>query len=237
MIDKTFIEKIEQMSKVETIEIDGLNYTSKGVYPVKLPEVNAIHLTTLTGVKDYLSENSDGIEPVDVMIHVADFQTVSVISPVFGDFRQREVLVRAQAHRCGFDFDRFIDRENFQIGLMASFMPTAMRDQVLRYVTGIVQSESLKTADDGISQRVTARQGIARVTEVDLPNPVTLQPYRTFIEAQQPESDFVFRVRQEKDDRVTMALFEADGGRWKLQAALNIKEWLVENIPGARVIV
>lgn len=104
------------------------------------------------------------------------------------------------------------------------------------YVTGIVQNAEVKTADDGISQRVTTRTGVARIGEIDLPNPVTLKPYRTFPEADQPESDFVFRVRQ-IEGKVGIALFEADGGRWKLQAALNIKEWLTSNIPGVRVIV
>ena len=120
---------------------------------------------------------------------------------------------------------------------MASFLPTKRRDDVLRFVAGIVQIAEVKTADDGISQRVTAKTGIARVAEVDIPNPLTLQPYRTFPEAQQPESDFVFRVRTASDNAIGVALFEADGGRWKLQAALNIKEWLTENIPGVRVIV
>lgn len=233
---KDAINRILELGAVEILNIGNRAYTSKTIYPVKGPIADSLSLATLTGVKDYLVENLDNVTMGQVMLHVVDYRTVQIIGPINGDFRQRETLITATAHECGFHFGKYVEREDFQVGLMASFMPTKMRDDVLKYVTGIVQSAEVKTSDDGISQRVTARTGVARVAEVDLPNPVTLQPYRTFPEAQQPESDFVFRVRQ-IDGKIGVALFEADGGRWKLQAAINIKEWLVENIPGVRVIV
>lgn len=233
---KEAINRILELGLVERLTIGNRMYTSKAIYPVKGPLADALPLSTLTGVKDYLVENLDNVTMEQVMLHVVDYRTVQIIGPIDGDFRQRETLITAKAHECGFPFGKYIEREDFQVVLMASFMPTKMRDDVLKYVTGIVQSAEVKTSDDGISQRVTARTGVARVAEVDLPNPVTLQPYRTFPEAQQPQSDFVFRVRQ-IEGKIGVALFEADGGRWKLQAAINIKEWLVENIPGARVIV
>ena len=233
---KEAINRILELGLVEVLTINNRQYTSKSVHPIKEPLADDLALSTLTGVRDYLVENLDNVTLDQVMLHVVDYRTVQIIGPIDGDFRQREILVTAKAHECGFHFGKYIEREDFQVGLMASFMPTKMRDDVIKYVTGIVQSAEVKTSDDGISQRVTARTGVARVAEVDLPNPVTLQPYRTFPEAQQPESDFVFRVRQ-IDGKVGVGLFEADGGRWKLQAAMNIKEWLTENIKGVRVIV
>ncbi|MDY0274765.1 MAG: hypothetical protein RBR42_04905 [Desulfomicrobium sp.] len=235
---KSFVEKILELAVVESKTLDGRLYTTKKVHPVYEPEIDCLGLCTLTGIQDYIAENLDRAATSNTMIHVQNYRTVRLVGPLSGDFLQRQTLVSSQAHECGFPFDRYLDREEFQVGLMSAFMPTPERDQVLRYVSGIVQSAEVKTADDGISQRVTAKAGIARIAEVDLPNPVKLQPYRTFIEAAQPESEFVFRVRQDQDcKRVTMALFEADGGRWKLEAALNIKDWLLKNIPEARVIV
>jgi hypothetical protein len=51
---------------------------------------------------------------------------------------------------------------------------------------------------------------------------VVLAPYRTFVEVTQPESDFVFRMQ----NGPRCALFEADGGAWKLTAMRHIKEYL-----------
>ena len=46
-----------------------------------------------------------------------------------------------------------------------------------------------------------------------------LAPFRTFIEVEQPESEFLFRL----SDRTTFTLDEADGGAWKIKAKANIR--------------
>lgn len=55
-----------------------------------------------------------------------------------------------------------------------------------------------------------------------VPNPVELAPYRTFLEVEQPESQFIFRMK----DGPRCAIFEADGGAWRNQAITNIREYL-----------
>ena len=51
---------------------------------------------------------------------------------------------------------------------------------------------------------------------------VKLQPFRTFLEVAQPESEYLLRV----DENGRIGLFEADGGVWKLEAKRNVKEYL-----------
>lgn len=238
---KSALEYLVRLKPVEQLVIGNRQYTDRRIEPVLGPLAETLELETLTGVRDYISSNLDGVRAERVMLHVEDFQTVSIIGPIDGDFRQREILIRAKAHNCSFPFDRYLERESFHVGLLSSFAQTESRDMVLRYISGIKQTAEIKTTDDGISQRVTARVGIARVAEVDLPNPVLLKPFRTFTEAEQPESAFIFRVRNHENDTdkpaIAVGLFEADGGAWRLQAAENIKRWLVDNIPGARIIV
>ena len=41
-----------------------------------------------------------------------------------------------------------------------------------------------------------------------------LRPYRTFLEVEQPESEFLLRL----DEDGNVGLFEADGGMWELEA-------------------
>ena len=59
-----------------------------------------------------------------------------------------------------------------------------------------------------------------------VPNPVRLRPYRTFLEVEQPASEFVFRMKQDKYDGITCAIFEADGGAWKVAAMKAIKDYM-----------
>lgn len=63
-----------------------------------------------------------------------------------------------------------------------------------------------------------------------MPNPVKLTPYRTFLEVKQPASDFIFRMKQDKYDGIVCAIFEADGGAWKMEAAHRIKEYLQKEL-------
>jgi hypothetical protein len=78
------------------------------------------------------------------------------------------------------------------------------------------------TGDDGVSQAIQAKVGVATVATVQVPNPVVLAPFRTFVEVDQPESELIFRMQ----NGPRCALFEADGGAWKLTAMRNIKDYL-----------
>ena len=107
-------------------------------------------------------------------------------------------------------------------------------------LTGLdsVSKESkVSSNDNGVSQTVEARTGVALTTNVEVRPYVNLQPFRTFLEVPQPESNFLLRL----DNNGHIALIEADGGVWKLEAARNIARYfedkLVELIGTGRVVV
>ena len=76
------------------------------------------------------------------------------------------------------------------------------------------------------------KTGIASKGEAIVPSPVTLKPFRTFVEVEQPLSNFVFRMKQDRYDGIQCALFEADGGAWKIAAMREIKTYLKEQLEG-----
>lgn len=61
-----------------------------------------------------------------------------------------------------------------------------------------------------------------------IPNPVRLIPYRTFLEVEQPESEFVFRITEGRGGAPAFKLVAADGGRWEAVAVDNVKSYLME---------
>lgn len=67
---------------------------------------------------------------------------------------------------------------------------------------------------------------------------VTGSPRKRVAAVSQPESDFILRVRagRNENELPTVALFEADGGRWKLEAVRRVKAYLVERVGGVPVI-
>ena len=87
--------------------------------------------------------------------------------------------------------------------------------------------------DDGLSQTIQVRTGITTRAKVKIENPLSLKPYRTFREVEQPESLFIFRLKNQNG--LHCALYESDGGAWKLEAIKNIKAHLAGELPEIQI--
>ncbi len=90
----------------------------------------------------------------------------------------------------------------------------------------MTDEKSVSTNDNGITQTVEARQGVALNALVEVKPRVLLRPFRTFLEVEQPESEFLLRVHPEEG----IGFFEADGGIWKLEAKKNIADYFNTNL-------
>ena len=239
MLDASFIEKIVEIAEVRGIELDGLHYTSKPVVPALAPEAKPLKMHTLSGLVDFclnFSANGKGGAPATI-VHVVSDQQVDVVSPLFGPFKQREKFATSSPFQLSHKFDRYMPVEEFVIYLQSMFVQDDTARQILKVVGNLTQGSELNVADDGITQRVTAKAGVARVAVVDLPNPVALRPYRTFLDIHQPASEFVLRIKADKDEGPRCALFEADGGAWRFTALEHIKSYMVDNLDPDRAII
>lgn len=233
------VQAIQDSVRNEMVTVDFVTYSTRPIYDTRhpVPAIATLAVNTLNGLVDYLTHASEVAGPI---IHVISYDEVVVFTLAEGHFRQREFPVRAKIEAVlgkTFAFGQFYDSESFNVALQSLFVLTDESEAVLR-VVGNIREEGVKTtADDGVTQVVTAKSGIARIEEVAVPNPVTLQPYRTFREVEQPASPFILRLRSGVGgQKPTCALFEADGGKWKLTAIERIKEWLKEKLPEAMII-
>ncbi len=110
------------------------------------------------------------------------------------------------------------------IALRSRFQQTTDQQYVLQLMGNLVEEQAVETTDDGITQQVQTRKGIA-LKGVETVKPiVSLKPYRTFQEVDQPESDFLIRL----GDNRSLSITEADGGMWKLQARKIVAEYLTD---------
>ena len=188
-------------------------------------------INTLTGIVDY------GTVPSTQMVHVIDHKTVMVIEKDYhDDWMTRSTYLKAVHESPVFQFGQFMDVETFIINIQAMFAQDENTDRLFRVVGNIKEEAVANFSDDGITQGVTAKAGLSTVALVQVPNPVTLLPYRTFMEIEQPASTFVFRMRGEKGAPPSCGLFEADGRMWRLQAISGIKFWLAQRLPGVKII-
>lgn len=209
--------------KEPIIELDQGTFSRVSLNRVTEPVASKLTVSTLTGLVDYIKTNVDHLEG-KLLIQVKSPEEVALYSPLNAD-REREKYVSAEAILPNnVVYDRFLDTERFNIMLQSAFVDNEDKAKLLKY-TALITDDTVKNfGDDGISQKVTVKTGVASVSDAVVPNPVTLAPYRTFPEVEQPESKFIFRMKEGP----TAALFEADGGAWRNTAILGIKEYLKE---------
>ena len=235
-LSKELYKQIREDARPETVVIDGRIYSTHELNEILDPEPDKLNVTTLTSLKDYIESKVDAINKDEVILHIVSPTEVRLISKVFGDFKQRELLMQAEATTLPkIVFNTSLDSEAFNIQTQACFVDSFDRAKVLAYSGNAQHIVSSGVSDDGVTQAVTVGAGIASKAAKALPNPVMLQPYRTFLEVEQPASAFIFRASG-VDEKLKFALFEADGGAWRMIAMKNIKKWLDENIPGVDVI-
>lgn len=198
---------------------NGFEYTTQNIQRVMDPTPSSIEASTLTSLVDYIKGNID--ELGKLIIQVESPTKVSLLSELKVD-KHREEYMSCCAIVPRIAFDNFIETERFNVMLQSSFVKNNDVEQLL-IVTGRIKDEAVKeTGDDGISQSVTVKTGVATMGAVVVPNPVILAPYRTFPEVKQPESKFIFRMKSGP----TAALIEADGGAWRNEAMDSIKVFL-----------
>lgn len=230
---KDALQYIIGLSNPNVEEIDGEIYSDKPLHRIcHNPKATAIGLSTLRSLVDYIKSKSDTMED-KMIVHVVSPTQVQLYSQLDLD-RVREYMVDVNAELPQFPFDKFVGHENFIIGVQSKFIPNTDADLLLKFAGTVEGGTIADYGDDGVSQKATVKTGLASKSDAVIPSPVTLKPYRTFTEVDQPESQFVFRMKEDKYDGVQCALFEADGGAWRLCAMENIKEYLERELDGLK---
>lgn len=217
---KELFQYLIGLKRPELVETGGNTYSTISLTRLNVEEaVSAINIRSLSGLVDYVKSNFDHERPV--MIHVESPTSVSVFDAL-NDVNDRRTYVKAKALLPDITFERHMSREKFNVMLQACFVDNEDKQRVLKVISSIVEENSVTQNDDGMSQRVTAKTGVATVGFENIPNPVNLKPFRTFVEVAQPESNFILRLSEGSQ----VGLFEADGGAWELNAMANIAEYL-----------
>lgn len=225
---KSLIEVVREANAQKVIEINGQSYAIDGHGDVELLEdpslPHAERLTTLDGLIEFIQYQ----KPQDAFLHVVSNSRVYLLGNLNSQ-GHRPIYAKVNAELPDFDFDEYHSQEKMIIALQAQFAETKDRNIIMRVVGNLKDEIVHQMTDDGVSQQVQIKSGAASVDNVQVPNPVSMRPYRTFLEVEQPESKFVFRMR----DGGQSALYEADAGMWRLVAKKSIKEYLENELKNA----
>ncbi|MDA8221493.1 hypothetical protein [Desulfosporosinus sp.] len=235
MIEKA-LRYINSFRDIQVIPHNGLSYTNDKVY--QLPEdAPAVFSTkTLASLVELIIKEHSHNSLNDLIVHV-DSPTKVNVHTVLREHLDRFNLYTATAELPRITLDNYIDLEAMNILLKSAFVQNGTRDQLIKVLGQVVEDAIKTSADDGMAQEVTVKTGIRTLAKMEMPTIVNLAPYRTFVEVAQPEGEFLLRMRKGPE----AALFEADGGAWKLQARKNIKQYfeiaLADLIESGKVVV
>jgi hypothetical protein len=231
-----FVTKILSLGAPNIHEVGELQYSDKELKLLLPPQVKSVDCSTLQGLVDlWAGELDDAQTHGDLLVHIVSPTEVHLLSRESDNFGRRRLWARADYPKCTtFPFGAWLDPESFIIAAQQNFQRVKIEsgdgfahdlDYVLSVASKITAEHAAENVDDGFAQRVAVKQGIALKAETILKPMVNLAPYRTFAEIDQVISQFVFRARI-NNGVAALALFEGDGGRWKIGATAAIKAWL-----------
>jgi len=239
MINKDALEYLVNLGITEDpiVEVGDKSYSVKQLVPVREIGPAALGLNFLDSLITYLREEIDYSHKVKkLVIEIVSPTEVGLHTQIIGSFNDRFTPVICTALVNPFPWGRFMDIEEFIIKAQSQFIETEDLAKIRQIVGNVRTEEVMSFSDDGVSQMVNAKSGLTRVENVVIPPRVKLAPYRTFIEVEQPESEFVFRAKK-SDSLPYFALFEADGGAWRIEAMKRIKAYLESNLKDIENVV
>ena len=204
------IDKIVSLKETKIFEIGGQTYTDGHLtrIPPHVDRPEAISVSGLDGVCKLIRTELEKVGTT-IMVQAKSYKSVEVMTTYLPDF-SRNILYRAEADAPGI-YTGFRSREVALIELRSLFIPNEGTAYLLDLLGRMTDEKSVSTNDNGVTQTVEARQGVA---------------LNALVEVKQPESEFLLRVHPEEG----IGFFEADGGIWKLEAKKNIADYFNTNL-------
>ena len=212
------INRIVELAAPTTYVIDGHTYASEGLKRIDPPKYKPEPIT-VTGLDSIckLVQNEAKAVGRKIFVRVAAYNKVSVFSTYDGQY-DRAYMYRCEADTPYVTTDRFMGYEKAVIELRSLYIPNEGSEYLLKLLGSITSESKVTSSDNGVTQAVEAKSGISLMQKVDIKPRVNLRPFRTFIEVEQPESEFLLRISGNGE----IGLYEADGGVWKLEATRNV---------------
>lgn len=227
---KAAIEKIQEMSKPMIQNVEGRVFaiSAESIDEVRptLDRPSTLSLNSLDALVKMVKTEALKKYRAPVYLTIPDHQTVLCFSQpddADGRFERINYYTANATDVPGWEARAQFLFEEAMIALRTRFQSTPDTEYALKLLSEITTGAKITFNDNGVATSVVTKKGIDLQSNQAIRPIVTLKPYRTFQEVEQPASQFLIRVSERG-----ISFIEADGGMWKLQARGTIKQYLEE---------
>lgn len=236
------IGKDKELWEVRTI--GGESYVNKELkhLPKLEPGPGPLGLSTLQGLVDYVRAGFDAkfTDGRNGFVLINSPTSVQYGFGADGPYLRRSFVVVCDAEVPEIAFGQKMGIEAFLTSLRTLYVQTPAIQQLIDWFSKIDSTQAITLSENGMSQQLVINKGVRGAESVKIPNPIPLQPFRTFAQVTQPESPFFIRLHDGDPTRAilpTVSVTEADMGQWVLAATKNIKDFLRDSLPEGSVIL
>ena len=221
---KEAIDRLLELNNPDTIEVKDDRVFRKGGYTeVTDPQADPIHLGTLTAFAAFVDRIEDN-RAGGTIVHVISPTKVELLGTLRKDML-RDCFAYASARiDSEFKCATWHSQDDFVTSIQAHFADKGDKKKLLKITGNIRGGKSSTLVDDGITQKVSTARGVELSGMEEMPNPVSLQPYETFAEIEQPTRQYIVRVKG--DEQPMFALFAVPDPMASLRTCALIEAWL-----------
>lgn len=231
---KEAIEKIVSLAAPTIKEIEGATFSldADGNASEIHPEVvfpSTLPLTSLDALVKMIRSEATSIHADNkpFYITIPNHLTVRCFTHPIPNLRaKRPTLYAATATDVpGWDDSTQLKFEEAMIAIRTRFQATSDAEYALKLLSDITTGSKITYNDNGIATSVVTKTGVALQSNESIRPIISLKPYRTFQEVEQPASEFLVRINERG-----ILFTEADGGMWKLKARETIRAYFEEKL-------
>ncbi len=229
---KAFIEHIQKTAQPQIVEVEGSHFAVAGdgsaqefhpeiIHPDTLP------LNSLDALVKLVRTEACESAAMPLYITIPTHLKVQCFAQPDAEkryFRQFFYEVKA-TDVPGWDDNVQLGFEEAQIALRTRFQESDDRVYAMKLLSDICTGAKVTYNDNGVATTVMTQKGVALQSSAQIRPLISLRPYRTFQEVEQPESLFLIRLSERG-----IRFVEADGGMWKLHARETIKAFLEDEL-------
>lgn len=224
------IEKIQEMTKPEFHDIEGRTFCigndgeANEIRP-SLDLADTLPLTSLDALVKMIRTEAVKKYAGPFYITIPNHLTARCFTQPNEEIRNfRQIFYEVRATDVpGWGEKVQLSFEEAMIALRTRFQATQDTEYALKLLSEITTGAKVTFNDNGVATTVVTKKGIDLQSNQTIRPIVTLKPYRTFQEVEQPASEFLIRINEHG-----ISFVEADGGMWKLKARETIKKYFDE---------